>query len=135
MVLHHSMADHAVEVHAEVVDMVVARHHHLIHGDRDPCQGPGPGLGPLRRPHVVVDTARAPPRTHAADRGLRRRLGVEEVDVTMTITLVGAVQAVIVMVEVADDEAHRGIGDAIVEGSGDKAVEYWRMWENLQYPY
>lgn len=113
MAPHPSMAARGVEVHAGEAGMAVARHHHLIHGGHDPYQGPDLGL--LRRPHVVVDTARGHRRTHAADQGLRRPPGVVEVDDTMMITPAGAAQAAIVMVEVGADEAHRGIGDAIVE--------------------
>lgn len=114
-VLHHLKVAHEVEVHAAVVGMVAAKHHRLIHGDRDPCQGPGPGPDPLRPPHVVVDTARVHLRTQGADQEARHHRGVAEADVMTTTTADGAVQVAIVMVAEEEGAVRRGTGDATVE--------------------
>lgn len=115
VVLHHLKVAHEVEAHAVAVGMVAGKHHHLIHGDRDPCQGRGLGPDPLRPPHVVVDTARVHLRTQEADQEVRHHLGVAEVDVMTTSTADGAVQVVIAMDAEEDDAVPRGTGDATVE--------------------
>lgn len=114
-VLHHLKVAHEAEVHAVVVGTVGAKPHRLIHGGRDPCQGPGLGPDPLRPPHVVVDTARVHRHTQEADQEARHHLGVAEVDVMTTTTADGAVQVVIAMVAGEDDAVRRGTGDATVE--------------------
>lgn len=115
MVLHHLKVAHEVGVRAAVVATVAAKHHRRIHGDHDPCQGPDPGLGLLRLPHVVVDTAHVHLRTQEADQEAHHHLGVAEVDVMTMTTADGAAQVVIAMVAEEDDAVRRGTGDATVE--------------------
>lgn len=106
-----------VEVEVEVAGTAVARLHHPTHGAHGLCRGPDLDL--LFSPQEGPVTVRAR-RTRAADQGVLRLLGAEEVDVTAaaaaaTATMTdGAVRAATATVE-EEVEALQGIGDATVE--------------------